>query len=110
MNLLGKLTPVFIVLAIIGIGAGGYFYFQYHKAQKELQTIKTDPSNIQKVAQEETQKLVAEIGKLIALPEGETPTVATITDVEKLKSQPFFCQPRNVCENGIPFDPHRHHY
>ncbi|MFA6095619.1 MAG: hypothetical protein WC767_02140 [Candidatus Paceibacterota bacterium] len=33
---------------------------------------------------------VREIGKAIVLPEGEAPTLATISDPEALKSQPFF--------------------
>ncbi|MFA6095289.1 MAG: hypothetical protein WC767_00370 [Candidatus Paceibacterota bacterium] len=33
---------------------------------------------------------VREIGEAIVLPEGEVPTLATISDPEALKSQPFF--------------------
>jgi hypothetical protein len=40
----------------------------------------------------EVQQLVARISKLIALPEGEIPTVATVSDPEKLKGQAFFAQ------------------
>ena len=34
--------------------------------------------------------LVAEVGRLIVLPENEVPTVATVTEPEKLKDQLFF--------------------
>ena len=40
--------------------------------------------------QAEVEALLADIGKLIALPADETPTVATVSDSEKLKNQPFF--------------------
>ena len=33
---------------------------------------------------------IAKVGKLIELPQGETPTVATVTDPDKLKAQAFF--------------------
>src|SRR3989344_7670557 len=95
MSLLEKLAPVFIVLTITSIGSGGYFYYQYQRSQKELQTIKTDPSIVQKAAQEEVKKLLEEVGRLISLPEGEEPTVTTVTDVEKLKDQAFFAKAKN---------------
>jgi hypothetical protein len=31
-----------------------------------------------------------EVGKIIELPQGETPSVATVSDVSKLVNQPFF--------------------
>lgn len=95
MNVLQKLLSLFIILAIIGVGAGGYFYLQYQKINTELQTIKTDPSTIQQAVQSEVKKLVEEIGRLISLPEGEDPTIATITDIDKLKDQAFFKDAKN---------------
>ena len=35
------------------------------------------------------------VGKLIVLPEGEQPTVATVSDAESLREQPFFAQAKN---------------
>ena len=43
----------------------------------------------------EVNDLISEVGKLVALPEGETPTIATITDIEKIKGQPFFQKAKN---------------
>jgi len=40
--------------------------------------------------QKEIESLVNKIGKLMSLPEGEFPAVATVTDPEKLKDQTFF--------------------
>ena len=38
----------------------------------------------------EAASVIRDVGKLIMLPEGEIPTVATVTDPESLKDQPFF--------------------
>lgn len=46
-------------------------------------------------AADETAALVAEVGALIRLPPDETPTVATVSDPEKLREQAFF---RNASE------------
>ena len=45
--------------------------------------------------QQEVDNLVEEVGKLIALPEDEKPTVATVTDVGAVKDQPFFAKAQN---------------
>ncbi len=45
--------------------------------------------------QSETSMLIAQVGKLIDLPKDETPTIATITDISKLKDQPFFANAKN---------------
>ena len=63
-----------LIVALIG---GFYFYSQATK----------DP---QKEAQKELAAVVAQVGKHIVLPEGETPTLATVSDPSKLKDQPFF--------------------
>ena len=65
---------VLLLLSVIGMA---YFYQQAN----------SDP---QKVAKEELDKAVAQIGKLIVLPKDETPTLATVSDPDKLKDQPFF--------------------
>ena len=54
---------------------------------KKLRVLKQNP---QMLAQEENKALVAKVGQLIVLPEGEEPTVATVNEPEKLKDQPFF--------------------
>jgi len=89
--LLTKPLGLFILL-IAAIAAGGYIYFQYQQTQQELSKIKDNPRAI---AQQEAKGLVDKVGKLIALPTGEEPTIATVTDVEKLKDQPFFAKAKN---------------
>lgn len=42
------------------------------------------------ILQKEKEALIAQIGTLIALPEGEEPSVATVSDKEQLAGQSFF--------------------
>lgn len=69
------------LLLLVGVAAGNYYY--------QYQLVKNDP---QKVVQEESQALVAAVSKLIVLPEGEQPTIATVSDPEALKGQAFFAK------------------
>lgn len=64
--------------------AGGGFYF-YSQNQK---SVANNP-------QAEVKKLVSEVGKLVDLPKGEDPTVATVTDISKLQGQAFFARAKN---------------
>src|SRR5437016_3933675 len=41
-------------------------------------------------AQQEQTDLIAKVGRHTTLPEGETPTIATVSDVNKLSGQAFF--------------------
>src|SRR4030042_1403507 len=84
---------ILLVLFIAALGAAGYSYNLYNNARAELKRYQEDP---RAVAEEEVKRVVGEVGKLVALPEGEDPTVATVTDTENLKSQPFF----EKAENG----------
>jgi hypothetical protein len=68
------------LVAVIGIGGSYYFYTKY-SAIKERPDLE---------AQKETQSIISMAGELIELPQGEIPTVATISDKEKLKDQTFF--------------------
>lgn len=46
-------------------------------------------------AQDEVKQIVEKVGKLIELPADEAPTVATVSDKEKLKEQVFFSKSKN---------------
>ncbi len=74
------------VLAIGGIGGSYYFYGKY-------KALKANP-NME--AQKQTDQLISAVGKLMELPKGEMPTVATISDKTKLDNQVFFA----TAENG----------
>jgi hypothetical protein len=71
---------VIVVLAVLA----GFFFWQYNN-------IKANPDS---VAQETTQRLVGKVDRLYAIPD-EEPTVAQISDKEKLEDQPFFQNAEN---------------
>ncbi|MDP2693189.1 MAG: hypothetical protein Q8O88_06180 [bacterium] len=63
--------------------------------------------------EQEVDKLVAQVGKLIVLPENEKPTVATVKNPENLRKQPFFANTKEgdrvliytVAKKAILYDP-----
>jgi len=87
-----KQPVIFTVLLVLLAGSSVYLFARYQKAQTELTKIKENP---QVTADVQSKELVAKVGQLIALPDKETPTVATVTDVTKLKSQSFFAKAKN---------------
>lgn len=77
------------ILAFAGlISVSYYFYAQYQRTQKLLQ-------NPTEATKEETRFILGQVGKLMDLPTGEDPTIATILDAEKLKDQAFFAKAKN---------------
>lgn len=86
MNTKKIILPVLLVL-FLATSSSAYFFY------KKASALKVDPSaRAQEKAQEEVAELVARVGKLIILPIGELPTVATVSDPEKLKGQIFFAK------------------
>jgi len=88
---LGLGITLLIIILALG-GCGFYFYTQYRQSQAEINLLKNNPSEVTKI---ETQKLLAVVGKLIILPDNETPVDITVTDVEKLKGQALFANAQN---------------
>jgi len=86
MSALRRLKPsviVFSLLLCLFAGAAGYFYYKYKQATRTVDT------------KEEIAQLVETIGAVMELPSDETPTLATVTDREKLTDQPFFRKSEN---------------
>ncbi len=83
-----KLKPLHVGLIILlaAIAILAVFYLQ---TQIQLKSLKSDP---QEVIKTQTKNTVDKVGKLVALPQGEDPTVATVSDPSKLKSQPIFSE------------------
>lgn len=80
-----RTLPVIIVLAtllVLAVTIAGYFYYQYHNTQQERDI-------------KEITDLTKTIGAFMELPVDETPTLATVTDKEKLAGQPFFQKAEN---------------
>ncbi len=75
-------------LVILAAVPAAYFYTQYRDTQQKL-------ANPTEYAKEEAQLLITKVGKLIELPAGEEPTIATVSDAAKLSEQPFFAKAQN---------------
>jgi len=52
-------------------------------------------SSPEKVAENEVKQTLKQVSNLILLPQGEMPTIATVTDISLLPKQPFFQQAQN---------------
>jgi len=83
------LTLVLLAVIVPVSAVGIYYYAQYMSTQNELVKFKQNP---QAAAVED---LIDSVGKHVDLPQNETPTIATITDVDLLKEQPFFARAQN---------------
>ncbi len=81
---LSTFKNLFLILIVFVVGGGVTAY----AVTKYPQVLGLSKGQAQ--AQAEVDMLIAEVGKLLALPTDEKPTVATITDVDKLKEQVFF--------------------
>ena len=82
-----KKSRVFIIILVVCLIlflTVIYFYSRY----KNAATQSTSPES-------EAAALVKKVGQIIVLPAGEMPTIATVTDVNKVKSQPFFYNAAN---------------
>lgn len=99
-------VPILVTLLLVAVGVAGYLYHEMASLKK------TSPD----VAQEDVQKLVAEVGELIVLPTDEMPTVATVAEPEKLKDQAFFANAKagdrvllyTNAKKAILYDPEAH--
>lgn len=87
-----KKVYVVIIVLLVALGAGGYFGYKYVDNLRNENKRLADP---QESAKLETERIKADVSKLIDLPEGESPTIATVVDVEKLKNQAFFAKAQN---------------
>jgi flagellar basal body-associated protein FliL len=79
---------VILVLVLGGVGGTYYFYTQYQKSQRLL----NDPNAASKA---ESDAVLSKLKKLMMLPAGEQPSIATVLDISKLKDQPFFVNASN---------------
>lgn len=85
LKLKNVLIVLLVVIALGGVGTSVYLGIQYKNAKNG--TANNDAK--------ETEELVKEIGKVMELPEGETPTLATVQDKSKLQDQDFFKKAEN---------------
>ncbi len=87
----GKPSIAVLVVVVLALTVGGGLgYRKYTALRAENQRL----SNPQAAAEDEANRIKDEVAQLIELP-NEKPTVATVVDVEKLKSQSFFANAQN---------------
>ncbi len=80
------------ILVLLALMAGGsWLAYDYNQIRKENERL----SNPTEAAKAATERLVTEVGRLVQLPTGEAPTIATVSDAAKLKSQTFFAKAQN---------------
>lgn len=90
-----KVMAGLIIVVILVLIGSGYLYWQYQKTATELKKVKSQVTTTQGAKEDEVKKIVAEVSKIVRLPQNEIPSIATITDVSKLKDQPFFKDVKN---------------
>jgi hypothetical protein len=81
------LATIILLLIVVLVGGAYAYYLQVTTTKPTLSAVIT-PSPIQ-------LPVIDEVGKHIILPNGENPTIATVADVTKLSSQPFFAHAQN---------------
>jgi hypothetical protein len=83
------ILPLIALIILAGTaGSSYYFYSKYQEAQGKL-------NNPDLIAQQEVDQIISKLSKLMDLPEGEQPTIATVLEKEKLMDQPFFQRSEN---------------
>lgn len=88
-NLFGVRLPLILVLPLLAIAiAGAIFTVREYPEVLGL-------SKSQDQLQAEARLLLDEINEVIDLPDDEVPTIATVTDVEKVREQQFFSKAEN---------------
>lgn len=75
-KLIISLFVAMMLLIMVGSGSVAYYFYSKYKT----------------VSSVEKEDIITKIGKFVELPQDENPTLATVTDVEKIKGQPFFAK------------------
>ncbi len=80
---------VFILVAVLlGASVVGFYLFQWNLGSGREIVI----DNGAQQQNQELDALIKEIGQLTVLPTDEKPLMAVVSNLEKLKNQPFFAQ------------------
>ncbi len=87
------------VILLASLAGNGFLLWQYQEKESELETanqtielFKSDPGAAEEAS---VQEYIDQVGRVYNLPEGETPSVATVEDKELLADQPFFERAEN---------------
>lgn len=99
-----KIIMIALVAVSLGSSAGAYYFYDKYSDLK---------ANPQQTAQNEIADVLGKLGQLMDLPADEQPTVATVSDPEKLQAQPFFAKAKKgykvviytTAKKAILYDP-----
>lgn len=83
-----KARIIFLLVIIAAMGLGAGFLYLYQKKWESPGLYSSE----QNTTSENAEDIIKLVGVLMILPEGENPTVATVTDPKQLKDQPFFAK------------------
>lgn len=86
---------IVIIGCIMAVSVVGFMVYQYTLLRAEVTKLKSSPQAVQEAAKAENNKLIERVRTLITVPSDETPTIATVTDSEKLKNNAFFVNAQN---------------
>lgn len=78
-----KIIIAMFILLIVSISTTFYFY-------KKSQGLNPQKASIEN--EEDAEKLIAKVNRLIVMPSEDVPSIATVSDLEKLKGQAFFAK------------------
>ncbi len=83
-----------LAVAVVGLALWSWnLYTDRQNLQDQLSTITNNP---QALVEKQTQDLIGRVGLLVQLPQGETPTVAAVSDAAQAKQQSaFFANAQN---------------
>lgn len=83
-----KVMGLVVVLLLASLAGNAFLGSMFWQMRQENMELKQDP---QRVAQAELAEVMEAVSKIITLPQGVTPTLATVNNAESLKEQqPFF--------------------
>jgi len=100
-----KSPRIILVITIIVIALSGFVYIIFFKPdgntlgvgvpQLGIREVNVGSATEQPVLEEDQKTLIEKVGELVILPKNELPSIATVTDVDKLSDQIFFAKARN---------------
>ena len=88
-----KRKPLKTIAIIVLVAIVGLLIYQYIDARQEIKQLQKATAKIEQ-SQNDSDAIIVKVSKLTILP-AEQPTVATVSDITKLKTQAFFNNAKN---------------
>jgi hypothetical protein len=95
---LPQISPIKLVMAVLGLLLIIMLFVvmsDRNSLKKQVDQLSKQPTNQESQAANELVSIQIELNKFMELPTNETPTLATVSDVEKVKGQTFFKNAQN---------------